>query len=225
MGFPLLPFGKTGDYYRWVAGRFGRDLLKIAGGKATVSGLEQLDPAKSYIFIGNHQSYADIFIILASLDKLHMKVLFMLKRELFNIPLFGMVARQMGLVPVERGESRQALKAMMDAMKTIKDGRSLVIFPEGTRTKDGNLQPFKRGAFLLAERTGLEIVPFVITGTAQVMPRKNLPLTPGACNITFLKPVSPAEVGKELSNVVEQMITEQYALDKAIMDEKWATKA
>jgi 1-acyl-sn-glycerol-3-phosphate acyltransferase len=225
IGFPLLPFGKTGDYYRWVAGRFGRILLRLSGGKSTWSGVEQLDPAKSYVFMGNHQSYADIFLILDALESRKMKILFMVKRELFKIPLFKIVSDQMGLVAVEREESRKALKAMMDAMKTIKDGRSLVIFPEGTRTRDGNIQPFKRGGFLLAERTGLEIVPFVISGTGNIIPRKNLPITSGPCHITFLAPISPADAGKELADIVEQRITEQYLIDKEIMDAKWEKKA
>jgi 1-acyl-sn-glycerol-3-phosphate acyltransferase len=223
-GVPRLLFGTTGKYFKRASGPFGRNLLKRAGGKPTWSGLENLDPSKSYIFIGNHQSYADIFIMLAALESHNMRTLFMVKKELLNIPLFSLVAKHMRLIPVDREESRKALKAMIEAIKTIQTGQSITIFPEGTRTRDGNLNPFKGGAFLIAERTGMQVVPFVITGTMNIIPYGGMPVTPGPCHISFLDPISTeGMLSKELAAKVESLIAERYAHDKKIMDEKWVT--
>lgn len=218
----FIPFGKGKAYFAWVSGIFGRVMLCICGARPCYDGLEHLDPSKTYVFTGNHQSYVDIFLMFAALDSKGIKTLFMAKKELDKIPLFGMVMKQMGLIPIERGENRQQLATMLASMKTLADGRSLTIFAEGSRTYDGNLQPFKRGAFMLAEQADKEIVPFVITGTFNIWPRKGLRVRPGPCRISFMPPIDAKGIkSKELMALVEKKITDAYYPQKAEMDALW----
>lgn len=210
-GLVRSPFGTAGSYYRRVAGRFGRQMLAVAGGKATWEGLDNLDPEKCYVFVGNHQSYVDIFLLFASLESRKMRTLFMVKRELFKIPLFGPMAKRMGLIPIEREESRKALKTILNAVDTLEKGYSLTIFPEGTRTKDRKIQPFKRGAFVIAGHTKMSIVPFAIIGTADIMPSSNMSVRPGPCHISFLPPITHVDIsGKELASAVENAVINEY---------------
>jgi 1-acyl-sn-glycerol-3-phosphate acyltransferase len=221
-GILLIPFGAAGKFYRSISAKFGSNMLFWAGGRGDIVGLDNLDPAKTYVFVGNHQSYVDIFLLQWALGKVNMRTLFVIKKELFKIPLFGYVIRNMGLIPIDRSESRQALIAMKNSVAALKEGFSITIFPEGTRTCDGNLQPFKRGAFLLAEQTGFEIAPFVVAGTFYIFPRNNFRIKGGKCKITFLKPIEAGKYkSKELTGVVEKIISEQYANDKAELDLIW----
>ncbi len=210
-GLVRAPFGKAGPYFWRITGNFGRKMLFVSGSKATWEGLDRLDPNKHYVFVGNHQSYADIFLVFASLASRNMSTLFMVKKELFKLPLFGPMTKQMQLIPIEREESRKALKTVLDAVKIMKEGHSLTIFAEGSRTKDGEIQPFKRGAFLIAEHTGLPIVPFAITGTAAIMPRGNMSVNPGSCHISFLPPIMPGDMpSRELAVTVENIVRQEY---------------
>ena len=222
--FVLLLLGnKSGEWTRSVGGPFGRWMLKACGAKAEFEGLENLDPSKTYVFVGNHQSYVDIFLVFASLDAKGMRTLFMAKRELEKIPLFGPVIWAMGLIPIERGETRQQMATMFESVKTLDKGYSLTIFAEGSRTYDGELQPFKRGAFLLAEQTGKEIVPFVITGSFNIFPRNKFRIRSGPCKISFQKPIPPGTMkSKELMAVVEKQIGELYAVQRVETEAKWS---
>ncbi|MDR0454811.1 MAG: 1-acyl-sn-glycerol-3-phosphate acyltransferase [Deferribacteraceae bacterium] len=210
-GILRAPFGAAGIYYRSIVSKFGKYMLAAAGGKAIFEGLDNLDPKKHYVFVGNHQSYADIFLLLAALNTLNMGTIFMLKKELFKIPFLGSVAKYMGMIPIENDESRKALKTVLDAVKALEKGISLTIFPEGSRSKDGEIISFKRGAFLIAGHTGMPIVPFAITGTADVMPCGNLNVKPGLCRISFLPPVMPGNMpSKELASSVEDIVRNEY---------------
>ena len=102
-------------------------------------------------------------------------------------------------------------KTVLEAVKTIKKGYSLTIFPEGTRTRNGEIQSFKRGAFMIAEHTGMPIVPFIITGTSDIMPRNNMSIKPGLCHISFLSPIMQDNIpSKELTSTVEQIVRNEY---------------
>jgi 1-acyl-sn-glycerol-3-phosphate acyltransferase len=194
----------------------------VCGGKAEIEGLENLDPKKTYVFVGNHQSYADIFLLQAALSKVNMRTLFIIKKELFRIPLFKPMSLQMGLIAVEREDSRQSMKAITASLKSLKTGKSIAVFPEGSRSADGVLQPFKRGGFLLVELTGLEIAPFVVAGTFNIFPRSPFIIRGGPCTISFLKPIPAAQYkSKELARMVEEMIKEKYSSQKAYIDAKW----
>lgn len=171
--------------------------------KYEVDGMEKIKPDTNYVFMGNHQSYVDIFSMLALIDK---NFVFMAKRELFKIPVFGFAIKHMGLVPIDRGESRESLKSLFEAAKMIQNGYSVLLFPEGTRSDDGNMLPFKRGAFTLAVRTGQDIVPFVIEGSGRVLKKNGFIINPfKTVRIRFLDPVSPTGVkDREMMDIIRE---------------------
>ncbi|MDR2870202.1 MAG: 1-acyl-sn-glycerol-3-phosphate acyltransferase [Deferribacteraceae bacterium] len=211
-GFLRLPFGKAGDYYRRIGKLFGPSMLSAVGATATFEGLENLDPNQSYIFAGNHQSYVDIFMIQAAIGTIGMETLFMAKEALFKIPFFGTTARQMGLIPIAPDGSRDRMKILIESIKTLRHGNSLTVFVEGSRSRDGQLQAFKKGAFLLSSQTGLPIAPFVVKGTIDVMSRNDLHIHRGKhCIISFLPPIMPeGRSAKELARLTEEQIHAEY---------------
>ncbi len=146
---------------------WGRLLLGCAGVDLKVEGLEHLDLTRPYIFAANHQSAFDIFALLAALPK----VKFLAKQELFGIPLFGPALARAGSLPVDRRNRQAALKSIDQAAQAVREGSSIVIFPEGTRSTTGELLPFKKGGFMLAIKSGQPIVPVSLSGTGAVLPR------------------------------------------------------
>ena len=141
--------------------------------------------------MGNHQGNFDIHALTVAIPR---RFAWVAKEELFRIPLFGPAMRRAGYIPLDRSDGRKALKSMRLAAERIAAGTSVVIFPEGTRTKDGALLPFKRGAFMLAARAGVPIVPFTINGSMERNPRNRLELHPGTISVSFQAPVAVAGV-------------------------------
>lgn len=160
-------------------GRFarfwGRLGLVLAGVRVAVSGAEQL-PDGPVIVMSNHASNFDILVLQGYFPR---QLSWIAKKELFNIPVFGWSMRRGGYIPLDRGDGRQALKSMDDAARQIREGSSVIIFPEGTRTRDGQLLPFKRGGFLLAMKAGVPVVPVSIAGSFLINPGGTLALHPG----------------------------------------------
>jgi len=206
---PLL-FGK--NIYMDLARIWAKINLTMLAVSYKVEGLENLDKSKNYVFMGNHQSYVDIFLLLAVIDK---HFLFMAKEELFKIPAFGFAIKTLGLIPINRGESRDALKSLFAAAKKIQEGYSVLLFPEGTRSKDGEMLPFKRGAFTLAVRTGHNIAPFILEGTGKALPKNSFFARPfQKVKIRFLEPVCPEGMKDRelLTTIRERMESEQKEL-------------
>ncbi len=144
---------------------WSKRVLWISGVKVQVSGGESLDLNQSYIYISNHSSLYDIPIIFSALDD---DVRIMYKKELEKVPVFGYGLKLSPFISVIRTEPREAMKSIEHALEAIKENVSVIIFPEGTRSKDGKLAKFKRGAFLLASRSGKRIVPVAIIGSNKI---------------------------------------------------------
>ena len=165
--------------------------VKAAGIRVRVEGLENVQPGVSYIFLSNHVSNLDPPILLPLIPG--MTSVF-LKKELMDIPLLGTAMRMGKYVPVSRANSREdAQRSVEAAAEALNSGLHITVFPEGTRSPDGRLLPFKKGAFFLAEATGAPIIPIVITGTERMMPRKTLRITPGEAYVRFLPPILPQD--------------------------------
>ncbi len=128
------------------------------------------DPKKAYVIISNHQSMADILILFNAF--LHFK--WVAKKSLFNLPLLGWNMRFNGYVPIDRGDERSREKCMQHCRDWLQKGSSVLFFPEGTRSKDGKLLPFKKGAFRLALETGHDILPIVIKGSLHAIPKHSI---------------------------------------------------
>ncbi|MBJ6752278.1 lysophospholipid acyltransferase family protein [Geomonas anaerohicana] len=184
-------FDASGRAGHAVARVWGIGSLWAAQIRLQVEGLEQVPTEGPVIYMGNHQGNFDILALSRAIPRLFSWVA---KEELFRVPVFGAAMRRAGYIPLDRSDGRKALRSMNQAAQRIAAGASVVIFPEGTRTKDGALLPFKRGAFMLAARAGVPIVPFTINGSRAINPRNRIELRPGTIRITFGAPIDVAGV-------------------------------
>jgi len=177
----------SGKLYSLHARLWARISLFLAGTRVTLRGSEHLPPGP-VMFMSNHQSGFDILALLATLP---CETRWIVKKELFNIPIFGPSMKRGGYIPLDRRDAHRALKSMQKAAEAIRSGKSIVIFPEGTRSKDLRLLPFKRGGFMLALRAGIPVVPVTINGSGKVNPAGTLQLYSGPITITLHPPVMP----------------------------------
>jgi 1-acyl-sn-glycerol-3-phosphate acyltransferase len=184
-----------------------RNLGRLCGVTVRVRGLEHLG-AGPYMFTPNHQSHFDIAALLGYLPGNNR---FAAKKELFNEPVLGAVLRTMGMIPIDR---ENPLEAIQTLNQLNAGGYSTIIFPEGTRSRDGNLLPFKKGPFVAAIHLGVPIVPVVCKGTQRVMPKgKYLSIVPGEVEIVVLEPIATAGLSYEdrgtlLARVRERIVGE-----------------
>ncbi|MDA8164249.1 MAG: lysophospholipid acyltransferase family protein [Desulfobacteraceae bacterium] len=167
----LMVFRGSSTTVQALPRAWAKIILGIAGVTVRVEGAEKLNPRGTYIFAANHQSQLDI---LALQGWLGFDFRWLAKKELFQVPVWGAAMRRSGSIPVNRGQGRAALRSLDEAAQRIADGTSVAIFPEGTRTPDGRLQPFKGGAMVLAIKSGVPVVPVGIAGTFQVLPKGSL---------------------------------------------------
>ncbi len=189
-------FDSTGVVHDWHARSWARLMLALNLVKVTVRGSEHL-PDGPVIFMSNHQSNFDILSLLAAMPR---RFHWIAKKELFDIPLFGASMRRGGYIALDRGDGRKALQSLDAAAATIHQGKSVVLFPEGTRSPDGNLLPFKRGGFILARKADVPVVPVTINGSGKINPASQIRLYSGDITITLHPPVvAPAELRKSES--------------------------
>lgn len=202
---------------RWVflmAQLWSRGLLMSSGLRLEVSQGSPIDQGRSYIFMPNHQSLYDIPALIASLP---LPAFFLAKRSLFRIPIFGWALAAGGFISIDRHDRSKAKEAFARAVENLQRGRSTVIFPEGTRSLDGDLLPFERGGFLMALKSCAAIVPAGIQGTLQVRRRDSWKVTPGTIRIAYGSPVETGDYSirtrKELATVVRSSIAELAGLE------------
>ncbi|MEA3544826.1 MAG: lysophospholipid acyltransferase family protein [Thermodesulfobacteriota bacterium] len=166
---------------------WGRSCLFLAGLGIEVKGLENIPADTPAIYISNHQSNFDIPIIFAGLP---IQFRWMAKQELFQVPLFGHALKRTGCIPIDRSDRRKTMHSLIAAAQRIKAGVSVVIFPEGTRTPDGQLQKFKQGALLIAVKAQVPVIPVAIHGSYQILPKDRWKIAPGALKLEFFQPIS-----------------------------------
>lgn len=202
-GVPITFLDPTGKFLHGYGKIWGRVALRLAGTRVEVHGADKIPQDSPLIFMGNHQSNFDILTLYAGLPH-HFS--WIAKKELFSIPLFGYAMKRAGYLPLDRSDGRRALKTMESAAEKIRSGVSVIIFPEGTRSLDGKLIPFKRGGFLLAARAGVPIVPFTINGSASVNPPKQLKVRPGTITLRFGDPISTeGATGKRRDDLIDRV--------------------
>lgn len=172
-----------------VAIFWGINSLKLAAAKIRVEGQENIPTDSAAIYMANHSSNFDILSLYAALP---VQFRWLAKKELFKIPIFGASLKRSGYIPVERTDSRKALVALKAAAKRVIAGTSVVVFPEGTRSPDGNLLPFKGGGFILAVQSGVPVVPVVIVGTRDINPKGSLTVRSAEVLIRILPPIDTA---------------------------------
>ena len=191
IGIPYtLVVGDVSRLYRVVMGIL-RAGVRAAGISMEVAGQEHVPTGVSCIFLSNHVSNLDPPVIFPALPG---QSSVLLKKQLMRIPLLGTAMRMGKFVPVDRGSRREAAKASVAAAaEALKSGLNMLIFAEGTRSKDGRLANFKSGPFYLAMETGAPIVPMVISGTERMMRKHSAAITPGVARIQFLEAIDPAQ--------------------------------
>ncbi len=187
-------FVRSGDPLHKIARFWGRSILMVSRIKVSVKGLSNIDPAVPYIYMPNHRGNFDIPVLLG-----HLKVQFrwLAKVELFKIPIFGHAMRKAGYISIDRNNRESAFKSLEVAANKIKNGASVLIFPEGTRSRDGTIRPFKKGGFVLAIDSGVPIVPVVITGTRSIMTRGKFRINPGHVSMVIHRPIDTSVYTRE----------------------------
>ena len=178
-----------GDWYLLFARGWARTLLYATGVKVKAGGREKIDPAASSIYFANHESFYDILVLFAHLPG---QIRFLAKQGLFYLPILGWSMAAAGFVPVDRSDRKRAAASLDVAAKKLKRGKSLVIFPEQTRTQTGELLPFKKGGVLIALKTGYPIVPVGLAGTFPILKKGSFFLTPGPVAIEIGDPIPTA---------------------------------
>lgn len=167
--------------------------LWAAGVNVQLTGMENVDPRQAYVYAANHQSWFDIFAILG---KLPVQFRWLAKQELFRIPILGKAMSSIGYIPIDRDDRRKAFESINQAANRVKKGTSVVIFPEGTRSRDGVLQAFKKGGFILAIHSQQPIVPISISGSHNILPKQgDWKIQPGIIRMTIGQPISTAGLG------------------------------
>ncbi|MGC8748312.1 MAG: lysophospholipid acyltransferase family protein [Candidatus Kapaibacteriota bacterium] len=191
---------KMGHYRSWA-----KRLLFFAGVKVQAIGLENIDKNKSYVFVANHSSYFDIPSVFVALPN---NVRIMYKKELEKIPVFGWFLKKSDFIAIEREEASTARTSLNKALELIRKEISVLIFPEGTRSADGKLQEFKKGAMFLAIRSGKPIVPVAIVGAYDILPRGSFFFKRGIVKVIVGKPL---EVSSNVSKSEILELTQSLA--------------
>jgi 1-acyl-sn-glycerol-3-phosphate acyltransferase len=186
-----------------VAKPWARMVLWVSRVKIVTRGCEEVDERVPRIYMTNHQSYFDILGLLAYLP---VDFKFLMKQELMRIPLFGFAMKRAGYIGIERNDPRKAVKSMQNAAERIRKGASVLIFPEGTRSKDGRLQEFKRGGFKLALKSQCDIVPVVIEGSCRIMPKGSFTIQKGQFGLTIGEVIRVADYGaKDIEKLMSRV--------------------
>ncbi len=194
---------------RSISRRWGQLLAQCAGVKVTVEGAGNLPKGAHYIFAVNHQSQFDIPVLAGFLNE---DFCWMAKKELFQIPIFGRAMLATGFIPVDRSHGRQAMQSLVEAAKRIAAGTSVIIFPEGTRSRDGQLQNFKSGAMLLAIKAGVPLVPVAIVGTHKILPKGQLLVQAGEVLVRVGEPIDIKSYGTKQKKELAERLKREVAL-------------
>ena len=187
---------------------WARTILSAAGVSIRTENEAALEPDRHYVIIANHCSYLDIPSLQAAINQ---PLRFMAKKSLFSIPLFGQALQISGFVPVDRNNRKTAVRSFDMAAAQIRTGRTVVVFPEEGRSRTRDMRPFQRGAFLLALRSGLPIVPVAIRGTFEVLPVGRLSIRPGTVTVVIGEPIDTAQWSirrrEELATLMREQIS------------------
>jgi 1-acyl-sn-glycerol-3-phosphate acyltransferase len=188
-GYVASFFDANGNLAHRCITHWARTSLALAGLRVHIEGQERLNPQNTYIFMPNHASFLDTLLAFAYIPGESRNII---KEEVFSIPLWGLVLRWSRHIPLDRENPWKALKSLRQAADLLKEGISVVVFPEGTRTPNGEIQEFKTALFILPIRSRIPVVPVLIEGTFQALKRGSILLNPVPLKLTFCDPI-PAD--------------------------------
>jgi len=179
-------FTKSGGAVFRIAVWWAWIVHKCMGLTFSLEGAEKVKEGTSYIVTPNHQGNADILALFATLP---LRFRWVIKKELLRIPVFGWALAGTGAISLDRSNREKSIRSLKNAKKKLAGGWSVLIYPEGTRSSNPNLQPFKKGAFMMAVQTGVPILPVTCNGAYRVLPRKTISFMPGHITVTIGDPI------------------------------------
>ena len=196
---------RPGGVYDWVPRTWSKLIMRVAGIKVRVHGFENAGGGEPRIFVSNHMSLFDV----PALSSILPRNRFVAKAELFKIPIFGGAIRAAGMIEIQRDNKRAAFDSYKVAGAKICNGISIVVFPEGTRGIDYPISPFKKGPFILAIAAQVPIVPVIIHGTREIVPKGEVTVRPGMIDVHLLDPVPVAGLGYEDRDVLTATVRDR----------------
>ena len=210
-------FSGTGRLQHYCMRRWSKDNLWLSRARVEIVGMEHIDPARPQIFAANHSGLHDILSLAA-----HLPVQFrwVAKKSLFNVPFMGWHMRRSGYIPIDRENPREAARSIIEAARMIQGGVNAIAFPEGTRSRTGDIGQFRSGALALALRAGVPLVPITLEGSYRVIMPKTLQVNPGTIiRIKIDKPIDLSSYDKsdrhglmeELSGIMRRNLEELRA--------------
>jgi len=210
VGIPLLIYtviSKSPDALYWAGIRGVMFFVRAVGVRVRVIGAERV-PDKTCLFVANHTSSADAPAVVGAIPR---RIAILLKQSLFAYPIVGQAFRLAHFIPVDRSKHDSAIASIEKAIEAIRDGQSFLIYPEGTRSPDGRLQQFKKGAVVMAIKAGVPIVPIACSGAHRVMEKRSFVIHPGEILVEFLPPIDASQYPFEEREKLNQLVHDQLA--------------
>ena len=204
---------RSGNTSHRISSLWARSLCRLNGIQVKITGLKNISKDHAQIFVANHQSFFDIFALSGFLP---VQIRWVAKASLFKIPFVGWSMKAAGYISVDRSNNKKAYQSFVATVNKIKQGYSVVIFPEGTRSEDGTVGPFKKGGHLLAVRAKAPMVPLTLIGTGNIIKKNSLVIKPGSVRIIISPPVftdtstSRNKNGEQILEGIRQTICDTY---------------
>jgi 1-acyl-sn-glycerol-3-phosphate acyltransferase len=199
---------RSGESVIWIGRRWVGWIFRTCGISVEAEGVEHIDPRQPYVYMSNHQSVVDVGAIILTLPT---SWRFVAKRELTWIPFFGWAIALGGHVVIDRGRHARAVASLRRAAERVRNGVSVIIFPEGTRSPDGELQPFKSGGFHLALEAQVPVLPVTVSGSRQLTPKGSLRVESGRVRVRYGKPIETRGLATEHREALKQRVRDAIA--------------
>jgi 1-acyl-sn-glycerol-3-phosphate acyltransferase len=212
LGPPLILYTlvtRSADLLYWAGVKGLVFITRVAGMRVQVEGRENIPPGVC-VFAANHTSNADAPAIVGAIPR---RLGIFGRKSLFDIPIVGLAFRLAKFVPVDRGNRDAALASVRQAVAYIKSGSSFLVYPEGTRSPDGRMQRFKKGAFVMAIEAGVPIVPVACSGAHRIMKKNSLVIHPGKVTVRFGKPIDVSDYNVEQRDVLARRVHDVVAAE------------
>jgi len=209
-GIPLLIYtviSKNPGALYWAGVRGVMFFVRAVGVRVRVAGAERVPPG-TCLFVANHTSSADAPAVVGAIPR---RIAILLKKSLFHYPIVGQAFHLAHFIPVERSKRDSAIESVEKAIEAMRAGQSFLIYPEGTRSPDGRLQDFKKGAVVMAIKAGVPIVPIVCSGAHRVMEKRSLVIHPGEILVEFLEPIDASKYTFEERERLNEIVHDAMA--------------
>jgi 1-acyl-sn-glycerol-3-phosphate acyltransferase len=213
IAFPWTFISGKVDFLYWIAMKLVRSSVWLTGTRIRTVGLDKIDPKGTYIFMSSHVSNMDPTILIPLIPR---RTSALAKKEIWRIPILSQALDMASLVPVERDNRDAAIQSIRKAGEVMSQGINMMVYPEGTRSPDGRLLPFKKGPFHLAIETGVPVVPITMLGTYEMMPKGSIVTKGGTATVVFHPPMDPKSFAsrEELMQAVHDVINSALPEDR-----------